>query len=114
MKPYTPAVHGLKGLPGPTGWGIYREAAFPLRLSLDWITPVPKPLVLVLTGATYFETGTRGASGQVHGVLPNPLALAGRTGKRQRPCIPRLTTGALLAHFRYAAGTTRGTAWRSG
>jgi len=41
MKPYTPAVHGVKGLPGPTGWGIYREAAFPLRLSLDWITPVP-------------------------------------------------------------------------
>jgi len=41
MKPCTPAVHGVKGLPGPTGWGIYREAAFPLRLSLDWITPVP-------------------------------------------------------------------------
>jgi hypothetical protein len=41
MKPYTPAVHGVKGLPGPTGWGIYREAAFPLKLSLAWITPVP-------------------------------------------------------------------------
>ncbi len=43
MKPYTPAAYGLTGLPGPTGRGIQREAAFQHRRSLKRMAPVPRP-----------------------------------------------------------------------
>src|SRR5260370_29596284 len=109
-----PGSSRREGSARPHGMGHLSRGGVSAQALARLDNTCPKPLVLVLTGATYFETGTHGAGGQVHGVLPNPLALAGRTSKRRRPCIPRLTTGALLAHFRYAAGTTRGTAWRSG
>ena len=45
MKPYTPAAYGLRGLPGPTGRGIPRQARSAHKLP-RWLTrmaPVPSP-----------------------------------------------------------------------
>ena len=41
--PYTPAACGTKGLPGPAGRGIHRQAALQHRRWLKRMAPVPRP-----------------------------------------------------------------------
>src|SRR5258707_2214188 len=94
-----PGSSRREGSARPHGMGHHSRGGVSAQALARLENTRSKPLVLVLTGATYFETGTRGAGGQVHGVLPNPLALAGGTGKRRRPSMTRLINAVRLAHF---------------